>query len=262
VASRRGADELIASGAVRVNGRLAPPEGMLVDPDRDRIRVRGRDVKVPTGHRYLAFNKPKGVLVTARDTAGRPTVFDLLDDDATAGRRLVAVGRLDMDTTGLLLLTDDGELAQALAHPRHEVEKEYVAVVRGTPGEADLARLRSGVELEEGRTAPARVDLLRATGQFAEVRIVIHEGRNRQVRRMLEAVGHPVRELRRTSFGPVRLGRLKEGGYRVIRGPELEALRQAAGVVEAGRARPSARGRGTRSGSARVGRGRLAPTNR
>ena len=251
MASRRGADELIASGAVRVNGRVPPPEGMLVDPERDRIRVRGREVSLPAGHRHLAFNKPKGVLVTTRDTPGRPTVFDLLGPDATAGRRLFAVGRLDMDTTGLLLLTDDGALAQALAHPRHEVEKEYVAVVRGTPAETDLKKLRNGVDLDDGRTAPARAELLRASGQFAEVRIVIHEGRNRQVRRMLEAVGHPVRELQRTAFGPVRLGRLKEGGYRVIRGPELEALRDVAGIVEAGRVRPSA-----------AGRGRLAPTQR
>ena len=235
VASRRAADDLIASGAVRVNGKLPPREGMLVDPERDRIQVRGRDVSPPAGHRHLAFNKPKGVLVTARDTVGRPTVFDLLDAEATGGRRLFAVGRLDMDTSGLLLLTDDGTLAQALAHPRHEVDKEYIAVVRGTPGEADLARLRDGVDLEDGRTAPARVELLRAAGPLAEIKVVIHEGRNRQVRRMLEAVGHPVRELRRTAFGPIRLGRLKEGGFRVIRAAELEALRRAGGLGEARR---------------------------
>jgi pseudouridine synthase len=205
---------------------------MLVDPERDQVRVRGRPVAAPVGHRCLAFHKPKGVLVSARDTSGRPTVFDLLGEEATGGRRLFAVGRLDMDTSGLLLLTDDGPLSHALAHPRRSVEKEYAAVVKGTPGEKDLERLRAGVELEDGRTAPARAELVRASGRFAEIRLVIHEGRNRQVRRMLDAVGHPVQELRRTAFGPIRLGRLKEGGYRVIRGPELEALRDAAGVSE------------------------------
>ena len=228
MASRRAADELIASGAVRVNGRVPPPKGMLIDPESDSIRVQGRTVVPPAGRRYIAVNKPTGVLVTARGTAGRATVFDLLGE-ASAGRRLFAVGRLDIDTSGLLLLTDDGPLAHALTHPSHEVDKEYLAVVRGVPGEADLERLSRGVDLDDGRTAPARAELLRVQGQFAEVRLVIHEGRNRQVRRMLEAVGHPVRELRRTAFGPVRLGRLKEGGYRVIRGPELQALRKAAG---------------------------------
>jgi len=230
VASRRAADELIASGAVRVNGQVPPAEGMLVDPERDRVSVKGRDVVAPAGRRYLVFNKPKGVLVTSRDTAGRASVFDLLGQDAIAGRRLFAVGRLDMDTSGLLLLTDDGMLAHALAHPSREVEKEYLAVVRGVPGDADLERLRKGVELEDGRTAPATAELVRARGPFAEIRLVIHEGRNRQVRRMLEAVGHPVRDLRRTAFGPIRLGRLKEAGYRVVRGPELAALKRAAGL--------------------------------
>jgi 23S rRNA pseudouridine2605 synthase len=204
---------------------------MLVDPTHDRVTVRGRPVSAPAGHRHLVFNKPAGVLVTARDTASRRTVFDLLAEEATAGRRLFAVGRLDMDTSGLLLLTDDGELANALAHPRHEVAKEYLAVVKGVPGERDLRRLREGVELDDGVTAPARADVVRvAPGGFAEVRLVIHEGRNRQVRRMLAAVGHPVRELRRVAFGPVRLGRLRDGGYRVLKGAELDSLRKAAGA--------------------------------
>lgn len=202
-----------------------------MDPDHDRVTVRGRPVSVPPGHRHLVLNKPPGVLVTARDDAARPTVFDLLDEEATAGRRLFAVGRLDMDTSGMLLLTDDGELANALAHPRHEVDKEYLALVKGVPGERDLRRLREGVELDDGVTAPARAEVIRtAPGGLTEVRLVIHEGRNRQVRRMLQAVGHPVRELRRVAFGPVRLGRLREGGYRVLKGAELALLRKAAGL--------------------------------
>jgi pseudouridine synthase len=203
---------------------------MLVDPERDRITVDGRAVTIPAAHRYLVLNKPTGVLVTARDPSGRPTVFDLLDKEATAGRRLFAIGRLDMDTSGLVILTDDGLLAHSLAHPRHEVEREYVALVRGVPGERDLQRLREGVELEDGLTARARAELIRTLpGGVAELRIVVHEGRNRMVRRMLEAIGHPVRELRRVAFGPIRLGRLKGGGYRLLRGAELDALRKAAG---------------------------------
>jgi 23S rRNA pseudouridine2605 synthase len=216
---------------VRVNGRRPPPEGTLIDAERDQVTVRGRRVVPPTGHRHLVFNKPKGVLVTARDAAGRPTVFELLDSDAARGRRLFAVGRLDYDTSGLLLLTDDGELANALAHPRREVDKEYVATVRGVPSESDLRRLRDGVELDDGITAPARAEVIRVgPGGAAAVKLVIHEGRNRQVRRMLEAVGHPVRELTRTGFGPVRLGRLKEGGFRVLKGSELNSLKSAAGL--------------------------------
>jgi len=231
VASRRASDELIASGAVRVNGKLPPPEGMLVDPDRDSITVNGRRLALPSGHRHLLLNKPRGIVVTARDPSRRTTVFDLLNEDATGGRRLFAVGRLDLDTSGLLILTDDGELANALAHPRQEVGKEYLALVRGVPGEADLRRLREGVQLADGRTAPARAELVRvAPGGFAELRVTVHEGRNRLVRRMLEEIGHPVRDLRRVGFGSLRLGRLKEGGYRVLKGPELEALRRAAGL--------------------------------
>jgi 23S rRNA pseudouridine2605 synthase len=213
---------------VRVNGKVAPTQGMLVDAARDRVTVRGKAVAVPARHRYLVFNKPKGVLVTARDTSNRPTVFDVLGADALQGHRLFPIGRLDMDTSGLLLLTDDGELANALAHPRRGVEKEYQALVRGVPSKGDLRRLRDGVDLDDGLTAPARAELV-GTGPTgaSEVRLIIHEGRNRQVRRMLEAVGHPVRELRRVGFGPLRLGRLREGGYRALKPGEVQALRDA-----------------------------------
>jgi 23S rRNA pseudouridine2605 synthase len=231
VASRRAADVLIASGQVRVNGRLPPADGQLVDPASDEVTVGGRPVSAAApGHRYLLINKPAGWLVTARDPGGRPTVFQLIGAVATE-RRLFAVGRLDMDTRGLLLLTDDGVVANRLAHPRQGVEKEYVALVSGRPGEDVLARLRAGVDLEDGRTAPARVVLSGMTrGGLTEIRVVIHEGRNRQVRRMLEAVGHPVRDLRRTGFGPLRLGRLKEGDWRRLRPPEVAALQRAAGL--------------------------------
>lgn len=251
MASRRAADALIASGAVRVNGRRPPESGMLVEPAGDRVTVDGRPVRPPDGLQYLALHKPPGVLVTARDPQGRATVFDLLPDGGSS--RLFAVGRLDGATSGLLLLTNDGDLANRLAHPRHKVAKEYVALVTGVPGDRDLRALRQGVELDDGPTQPAEADLLGRDRGRARLRVVIREGRNRQVRRMLEAVGHPVQELTRTAFGPVRLGRLRPGGWRRLRPPEVEALRAAAGLAGA---RPRA-GAET-AGAARAGRGGAA----
>jgi 23S rRNA pseudouridine2605 synthase len=225
VASRRAADALIASGSVLVNGRRPPPDGMLVEPGSDRVEVGGRTIEPPARHTYLALNKPAGYITTAADPGSRPTIQDLV----TVATRVFPVGRLDMDTRGLLLLTDDGELANRLAHPRHKVGKEYLAMVDGVPGESDLKALRAGVQLEDGRTAPAEVELISSVRGRSQLRLVINEGRNRQVRRMLEAVGHPVRDLQRTGFGPLRLGRLKEGDWRRLRQPEVEALRKAAG---------------------------------
>lgn len=224
VASRRAADGLIASGRVLVNGRRPPVEGQLVDPARDTVTVDGTAVEPQRGHVYLVLNKPPGFVVTASDPEGRPTIFDLLGEHST-GRRLFHVGRLDTDSRGLLLVTDDGDLANRLAHPRHKVPKEYVATVRGVPSDGDLRTLRQGVDLEDGRTQPADVQLIGSAGGVSKIRIVIREGRNRQVRRMLAAVGHEVRDLERTGFGPVRLGRLKPGTARRLRPNEVEALR-------------------------------------
>ena len=230
VTSRRGADKLIASGSVLVNGHVPPPDGVLVDPARDVVTVDGRAVKLATQHRYLMLNKPLGVITTAKDEAGRTSVLDVLGDGAS-GHRVFPVGRLDADSTGLLLITDDGEVAYRLTHPRYKVDKEYIAIVGGSPSRADLARLRSGVQLDDGVTAPAEVDVLRVLpGPAAEVRVVIGEGRHRQVRRMLMAVGHRVLALNRTGFGPLRLGRLKPGNWRVLRDGEIAALRRAAGL--------------------------------
>ena len=217
---------------MRVNGRVPPESGLLVEPDADHVTVRGRPVAPLQRFHYIALNKPARVVVTAGDPERRRTVFDLVRD--TGAPRLFAVGRLDVATTGLLVLTDDGELANRLMHPRYKVPKEYVALVTGMPGERDLRALSQGVELDDGPTQPAEVELLGGVRGLARVRLVIREGRNRQVRRMLEAVGHPVRELTRTAFGPVRLGRLHEGGWRNLRPGELEALREATDM-EAGR---------------------------
>jgi len=230
VASRRGADELIASGVVRVNGAAAGV-GMVIDPDQDKVTVDGKPVKPPTTHRYLMLNKPLGVITTARDESSRRTVLDVIGDEGKHGHRLFPVGRLDADSTGLLLLTDDGDLAYRLTHPRFKVAKEYEVVVAGLPGSSELKTLRQGVKLDDGVTAPAEVEVVRSTrgshdAGRAELRVVIREGRHRQVRRMVQAVGHKVLALRRTGFGPLRLGRLKPSGWRLLSEGEINALRR------------------------------------
>jgi 23S rRNA pseudouridine2605 synthase len=220
VASRRAAEALIAAGRVTVDGAT------ITDPARDvgeseRVAVDGRPVAIAAGRVVVAVHKPTGVVSTARDPQGRPTVVDLVDD---VPGRLYPVGRLDADTTGLILLTDDGELAHRLTHPRFEVPKTYRARVGGDPvGQRALRALRDGVVLEDGRTAPAEVRLI---GPH-ELELTLREGRKRQVRRMCAAVGHPVRALRRVAFGPLGLGDLPEGAHRRLRQDEVERLRAA-----------------------------------
>ncbi len=215
IASRRGADELIKAGRVTVNG--APGQLNSFVGTEDRVAVDGREV-AKQRLAYVLLHKPAGVVTTARDPQGRPTVVQLVP----AEPRVVPVGRLDAETTGALLLTNDGRLAHRLAHPRYGVEKVYVAEVDGDPDEAALRRLREGVELEDGRTAPARV---RRLGPH-RVELAIHEGRNRQVRRMLEAVGHPVRRLHRTTYAGLTLEGLEPGRWRELEPSEVERLRR------------------------------------
>jgi 23S rRNA pseudouridine2605 synthase len=219
VASRRGADELIKAGRVLVNG--ATGELNTVVSARDVVEVDGHRVE-PQRLAYVLLHKPAGVVTTARDPQGRPTVVDLVG----LTPRVVPVGRLDADTTGALLLTNDGPLAHRLAHPRYGVEKTYVAEVDGDPGEAAVERLRLGVELEDGRTAPARA---RRLGR-GRVALVLHEGRKHQVKRMLEAVGHPVRRLHRPCYAGLNLDGLRAGEWRELTGAEVERLRAAPAV--------------------------------
>jgi pseudouridine synthase len=221
---------------VQVNGERPPPSGMLVDPDEDRVTVDGRVVKPVTRHRYLVLNKPLGVITTAKDESARTTVLDVVGDEGMGGHRLFPVGRLDADTSGLLLLTDDGELAFRLTHPRYKVSKEYIGVVIGSPTAADLESLRTGVKLDDGMTAPAEVEVIAVApgareSVLAELRIVISEGRQRQVRRMLHVIGHKVQSLQRVGFGPLKLGRLKVGGWRLLGDAEVAALRRAVGIT-------------------------------
>ncbi|MDI6709493.1 MAG: pseudouridine synthase [Thermoanaerobacterales bacterium] len=230
VASRRRCEELILAGAVRVNGRTVTALGTSVDPDRDVIEVHGRRVQAEKPV-YILLYKPAGYVSTADDPRGRPKVTDLVRD---IPRRLYPVGRLDYDTEGLLLLTNDGELAYRLTHPRFHVPKTYLAEVEGRPDAEDLARLASGVPLEDGMTAPARI-LLRRPGPPALIELTIHEGRNRQVRRMCAAVGHPVRRLRRIRFAFLEPRGLSPGKYRHLTAAEVRRLHRLAQSSERSR---------------------------
>jgi len=216
VASRRRADELIKAGRVTVNGEAGRLNSLV--GARDRVEVDGKEV-ARQRLAYVLLHKPDGVVTTARDPQRRPTVVDLVPHEP----RVVPVGRLDADTTGALLLTNDGQLAHRLAHPRYGVEKTYVADVEGDPDEAALRRLREGVELDDGRTAPARARRLRR----GVVELVLHEGRKHQVKRMLEAVGHPVRRLHRPVYAGLTLEGLEPGAWRELEPSEVELLRTA-----------------------------------
>ena len=224
IGSRRVSEGFIAEGRVTVNGEVAVL-GRRVDPEKDRVMLDGVPVVVDDNVVHWLLNKPAGCVTTASDPQGRPTVMGLVPDEP----RVFPVGRLDLDSEGLLILTNDGDLAQLLTHPSHGVEKEYFVEVEGTPTPADLRMLRSGIELDDGPTRPARVKILQesATGTAA-LTIVVQEGRKRMVRRMFAAVGHPVLRLARTRIGPLRDPRLAPGTWRVLAPDEVRALYAAA----------------------------------
>jgi 23S rRNA pseudouridine2605 synthase len=216
VASRRGAEELIRAGRVRVNGEVAGL-ATFVEPS-DRVELDGRPL-APEPLAYVLLHKPAGVVTTASDPHGRPTVVELVD----LRRRVVPVGRLDADTTGVLLLTNDGLLAHRLAHPRYEVDKVYEAEVEGEPDDEALRRLSEGVELDDGPTAPAAVHRLGPS----RLELTLHEGRKHQVKRMCEAVGHPVRRLHRSGYAGLTLEGVPEGAWRELTAAEIASLRAA-----------------------------------
>jgi 23S rRNA pseudouridine2605 synthase len=231
VASRRHAEELIAAGLVTVNGEIVREQGVRVRPGDDEVRLNGELIQTPDdAHLYLMMNKPINTMTTTDDPEGRRTVLDLLPE-RWASRRVYSVGRLDWDSEGLLLLTDDGELTLRLTHPRYALPKEYIALVAGAPEPAALRWLERGLLLagETRPTAPAHVRSLRIEGGNAWISVEIHEGRNRQVRRMFDAIGHPALRLRRVRVGPLLLGGLEPGATRELRLDEVEALRAAVG---------------------------------
>ena len=213
-------------GRVTVNGTTIQELGTRVDPSRDDIRVDGRRIRSSVRLRYVLLNKPRGYVTTRSDPQGRPTVMDLLSG---VHEYVYPVGRLDFDSEGLLLLTNDGDLAGRLTHPRHGVARVYEVQVLGVPGLHQLERLAHGVTIEGRRTAPAEVKLLSTgRGDRATLHVTLHEGRNRQVRKMFDAIGHPVDELRRIAIGPVRDSRLKPGHWRDLKDDEVRKLRESA----------------------------------
>ncbi|WP_343991641.1 pseudouridine synthase [Nocardioides dubius] len=229
VASRRKCEELMLDGLVEVDGEIVTRLGTKVDPTTAVIRVDGRRLPPISPNVYLVLNKPRGVVSTMSDPQGRRTISDLVADRP---ERLFHVGRLDTDTTGLLLLTNDGEFAHRMAHPSYEVYKTYVAEVSGLVDRAVLDRLKAGVTLEDGPVEVSKVRVVSSNGHGDKARsiveLVIHEGRNRIVRRLLDEVGHPVLQLTRTAFGPVKLGRLPSGALRDLTSAELGKLLDAA----------------------------------
>jgi 23S rRNA pseudouridine2605 synthase len=219
IASRRHAEDLVRSGRVLVDGERVTDPARNVE-DGNEVRIDGKSISLEV-HEYHLLNKPVGVVSTAHDPQGRPKVVGLVSTQA----RLYPVGRLDADTSGLIVLTNDGELANRLMHPSFEVDKRYRARVEGSVSERALRRLRAGIDLEEGRTAPAEAKVLGNEDQATTLELVIHEGRKRQVRRMCEAVGHPVIELERIAYGPLTLGDLAPGESRVLTEQEVDELK-------------------------------------
>lgn len=223
VASRRKAEELILQGRVTVNGSVIRELGTRVDAARDHIKVDGHHLKSPEPHAYLMLNKPPGVVSSLSDPEGRPTIKDLLPG---VRLRVFPVGRIDYDSEGLLLLTNHGELAQALLHPRYHVAKIYLTKVKGVLTDEEIRQLERGVQLDDGMTSPAMVHKVRKAMENSWLEITIHEGRKHQVKRMLEAVRHPVLKLKRVKFGPIVLGDLPAGRYRYLTDREANALRR------------------------------------
>lgn len=227
VASRRTAEGLISQGRVEVNGQIITTLGSKADPATDVIKVDGRRLKAPAAHRYLLLYKPRGVVSTRHDPEHRTTVVDLV---ARAGIRgyFYPIGRLDYDSEGLILLTNDGAFAERVSHPRYEVDRTYEALVEGIPDEHDLSRLRRGVALDDGRTEPAEIRLIRTTeskrGPRSTLLVRLHEGRNRQVRKMCDAIAHPVVRLKRIRIGPIGIGDLRAGDIRDLTASEIRKL--------------------------------------
>ena len=240
IASRRAAEEYITQGRVMVNGTTVSELGSKADPDVDEIKVDGRRLKANRRPRYILLYKPKGYITTRSDPQRRPTVIDLLSKGGVR-EYVYPVGRLDYDSEGLLILTSDGDLAARLTHPRHGVDREYEVKVLGVPSEEKMERLAAGVPLDGRKTGPADVKLARLLpeGKGAILSLIIHEGRNRQIRRMCDAIGHPVSRLRRVRIGPITDPKIRPGEFRDLDEKEVAALKRAASKTPEPRGRRS-----------------------
>jgi len=222
IASRRKAEEMIKAGRIRVDGSIVTAMGVKIDPGSQSVHCDNKKIEVSAQPRiYILLNKPKGYVTTLSDPQGRPVVTSLLDNVST---RVFPVGRLDLDTEGALLLTNDGELAQKILHPSHETSKSYEALVKGLPAKGRIKALETGIELEGRRTWPAKITIIKGNEQASLLRITIHEGRKRQIRKMFQAVGHPVIGLKRIAYGKLGLGSLKTGSYRFLSTKELKKI--------------------------------------
>ncbi len=222
VASRRKAEEIILQGRVSVNGNKIDTLGTKVDNEIDIVLVDGKEVKIKDEMIYIIFNKPEGCVTTVKDQFGRKTVMDYISD---IDIRIYPVGRLDYDTSGLLIMTNDGALTQRLTHPSHNIDKNYIAFVKGIPKEKDLEKFRSGIVIDGRITAPAQIEIAEIKGNNSVLDIKIHEGRNRQVRKMCDAIHTPVIKLKRIALGNIKLGDLKTGEYRYLTAKEIETLK-------------------------------------
>lgn len=223
VASRRKAEEFIVEGLVTVNGRIVRELGTKADPDKDAIKVMGKLIRMPQSNTYIVLNKPVGYITSMSDPEGRPVVTDLLKGVKS---RVYPVGRLDYDTEGLLILTNDGELANRLMHPSHEIPKTYLVKIKGTLEDIEMEKLAKGVKLEDGLTAPAVVRKLKKADANSWIEITIHEGRYHQVKRMVEKVGHSVIKLIRVRYGSIELGNVPPGQYRYLTHEEVKDLKE------------------------------------
>ncbi|MDO8446692.1 MAG: pseudouridine synthase [Deltaproteobacteria bacterium] len=223
IASRREAEKLISEGRVTLNGKVVEELGTKVDTDKDYIKVDGKLITRPEPKAYLILYKPRGYVTTTSDPEGRPTIMELLE---RVKGRVFPVGRLDYDTEGLILCTNDGDLTHRLQHPSHEVPKTYFAKVEGVPTPEEITKLRKGIKLEDGMTAPAKVKLVRKVDANSWLEITIHEGRNRQVKRMVEAIGHPIIKLKREGLAFLTLGDLKSGEFRHLTAEEIKKLKE------------------------------------
>ncbi|HSX09950.1 MAG TPA: pseudouridine synthase [Candidatus Saccharimonadales bacterium] len=220
ICSRRNVESFLSDNTVTVNGEIVTQPGVRIDPQKDTILLNGKTIKKPTFVYYL-LNKPKGVVSTTADEYGRKNVISLIPTT----ERIYPVGRLDKDTTGLLILTNDGELTNQLIHPKYHVDKVYKLTIRGQTNDVQLKALRNGVLLEDGITSPAKVVVSKVNGAVSQIEMTIHEGRNRQIRRMCQTVGIELLELQRISFGPITLGNLKIGRYRNLNPQEVQLLK-------------------------------------